>query len=160
MTDSDTDLLAELQRQDERLRFSVFAHRDAWAVGCRIVELATEREQSIAASIFLGEQQVFHAALPGTAADHDHWMLRKVAVVRRYDASSQLIRKRWASYGITEPHERLGLDPIAYTFSGGAVPIRIGATQVGVVVASGVTDEVEHDLVTEALEWHLAAQRG
>lgn len=157
---TDSELLDELQRQDERLRFSAFGHRDAWAVGSRIVELATERELTIASSIRLGEQQVFHAALPGTAADHDHWMLRKIAVVRRYDASSQLIRMRWAAQGITEPHERLGLDPIVFTFSGGAVPIRIGATQVGVAVASGVNDEVEHALVTEALDWHLAAQRG
>lgn len=157
MTES-TDLLAELQQQDERLRFRSFTHADAWAVGSRIVELATERGQSIAASIYLGEQQVFHAARAGTSADNDHWMRRKVAVVRRYDASSQLVRKRWASYGVTEPSAMLGLDPIAFTFSGGAVPIRIGATQVGVVVATGVSDEVEHDLVTEVLGEHLSAQ--
>jgi uncharacterized protein (UPF0303 family) len=70
------------------------------------------------------------------------------------------VRLRWRSYGIDAPTPALGLDPMEFTFSGGAVPIRIGATQVGVVVASGVSDQVEHALVTEVLEEHRAAVAG
>jgi uncharacterized protein (UPF0303 family) len=159
-TDTAAALIADLVDQDRRLRFTTFEHADAWAVGSRIVQLAGERGQTIATSIWLGEQLVFHAALAGTTADNDHWMRRKVAVVRRYDASSQLVRTRWASYGVTEASALLGLDPLDFAFNGGAVPIRIGATQVGVVVASGVSDEVEHDLVTEVLAEHLERSRG
>ncbi|NQX26125.1 heme-binding protein [Microbacteriaceae bacterium VKM Ac-2854] len=159
MTENIDELLASLRAEDARIRFARFEHADAYAVGSRIIELATERGQTISASVWLGAQLVFHGALAGTSADNDGWMLRKVNVVRRYDKSSQLIRKQWGAYGVTAATELLGVDPIDYTFSGGAVPIRIGATQVGVVVASGVSDEVEHSLVVEVLEEYLAQQR-
>lgn len=159
MTTDTAALIASLQDEDARIRFARFEHDDALAVGARIIELARERGQTISTAIWLGEQQVYHAALAGTTADNDGWMRRKAATTRRYDASSQLVRTRWNEYGVTAATEALGVEPLVYAFAGGAVPIRIGATQVGVVVASGVSDEVEHALVVEVLEEHLAAQR-
>lgn len=158
MTTDTAALIASLQDEDARIRFARFEHDDALAVGARIIELARERGQTISTAIWLGEQQVYHAALAGTTADNDGWMRRKAATTRRYDASSQLVRTRWNEYGVTAATEALGVEPLVYAFAGGAVPIRIGATQVGVVVASGVSDEVEHALVVEVLEEHLAAQ--
>lgn len=157
-TDVDT-LIASLNDENLRVRFARFEHDDAIAVGTRIIELARERDLTISTAVWLGEQLVFHTALPGTTADNDGWMRRKAATTRRYDASSQLVRTRWNQYGVTAATEALGVDPLTYAFAGGAVPIRIGATQVGVVVASGVSDEVEHALVVEVLEERLAAQR-
>lgn len=159
MTTDTAALIASLQDEDARIRFARFEHDDALAVGARIIELARERGLTISTAIWLGEQQVYHAALAGTTADNDGWMRRKAATTRRYDASSQLVRTRWGSYGVTAATEALGVEPLVYAFAGGAVPIRIGATQVGVVVASGVSDEVEHALVVEVLEEHLAAQQ-
>lgn len=159
MTTDTAALIASLQDEDARIRFARFEHDDALAVGARIIELARERGQTISTAIWLGEQQVYHAALAGTTADNDGWMRRKAATTRRYDASSQLVRTRWNEYGVTAATEALGVEPLVYAFAGGAVPIRIGAAQVGVVVASGVSDEVEHALVVEVLEEHLAAQR-
>ncbi|WP_036318686.1 heme-degrading domain-containing protein [Microbacterium indicum] len=156
MTEDEKREIEALAGEDARVRFARFEHDDALAVGQRIIALARERGLTIAASVWLGQQLVFHGALAGTSADNDGWMIRKVATVRRYDASSQLVRRRWATAGVTTASEALGLDPLVYTLSGGAVPIRIGATQVGVVVASGVDDEVEHALVVEALKEHLA----
>ncbi|WP_191089368.1 heme-degrading domain-containing protein [Microbacterium radiodurans] len=152
---SDDAQIARLEAEDRRLRFDRFEHADAYAVGQLIIELASTRALTITATVWLGEQLAFAGALAGTSADNDSWMRRKAAVVRRFDASSQLVRLRWASYGVTAPALALGLDPAVYSFSGGAVPIRIGATQVGVAAASGVSDEVEHALVIEALEGRL-----
>jgi uncharacterized protein (UPF0303 family) len=159
MTEDTAALIEGLQEEDARIRFSRFEHDDALAVGQRIIELARERGLTISTAVWLGEQLVFQAALAGTTADNDGWMARKAAVVRRYDASSQLVRTRWASWGVTAASEAFGVEPLRYAFNGGAVPIRIGATQVGVVVASGVSDEVEHDLVVEVLEEHLSGAR-
>ncbi|GAA4686329.1 heme-degrading domain-containing protein [Frondihabitans cladoniiphilus] len=154
------DILSALSEQDNRLRFARFEHDDALAVGTRIIELARSREQTISTSVWLGEQLVFQAALAGTSADNDSWMNRKVATVRHFDTASLSIMKRLEAYGVTDPATHRGVDRFAYAFNGGAVPIRIGATQVGVVVASGVDDYVEHDLVVEALDEHLASARG
>lgn len=151
------DLLAALTEQDQRLRFTTFEHDDALAVGARIIELARSRNQTISTAVWLGEQLVFQAALAGTSADNDGWMNRKAATVRRFDTSSLGIMKRMEAYGITDIASARMVDPMLYAFNGGAVPIRIGATQVGVVVASGVNDFVEHDLVVEVLDEHLRA---
>jgi uncharacterized protein (UPF0303 family) len=152
------DMLATLAEQDATIRFTSFTHDDAIEVGLRVISFARERAQTISTSVWLGEQLVFQAALAGTSADNDGWMNRKCATVRRFDIASLTIAKRMEAYGIDDPAAARMVDPMLYAFNGGAVPIRIGPTQVGVVVASGVNDFVEHDLVIEALTAHLAQQ--
>lgn len=156
MTQNPTaDKLTVLSDQDTELRFTSFAHDDALTVGQGIIDLARQRNLTISTSVWLGEQLVFQAALHGTTADNDGWMNRKAAVVRRFDKASLLVAEQMAAYGIDDPATARMVDPMRYAFNGGAVPIRIGATQVGVAVASGVNDDVEHDLVVEALRAHL-----
>lgn len=145
---------AQLQAEDDELRFSRFEHDDAVAVGQHMLEAAQDRALSIAAAVWLGDQVVFQFGLAGTSPDNDRWIARKIATVKRYNASSFLVAARWAGYGKV-PDAVVGVDSIQYAFAGGAVPIRIGATQVGVVAATGVNDFVEHDLVVEALRVHL-----
>ncbi|ROP72612.1 heme-degrading domain-containing protein [Curtobacterium sp. PhB115] len=155
---ADLDTTARLEllaTQDVEVRFSDFTHDDAIALGQRIITLARERQQTISTSVWLGEQLVFQAALAGTSADNDGWMNRKVAVVRRFDKASLHIAEQMHAFGIEDiAHARM-VDPMDYAFNGGAFPIRVGSAQVGVVVASGVDDFVEHDLVVEALRAHL-----
>jgi uncharacterized protein (UPF0303 family) len=151
------EFYARLEAEEQELRFARFEHDDAIAVGEHILAAAREHGYSIASAIWLGEQSVFSFALAGTSHDNDHWLERKRATVRRYDASSFLVASRWAGYG-RQPDAAVGVDTIRYAFAGGAVPIRIGATQVGVVGATGVNDFVEHDLVVAALRSRLAEQ--
>lgn len=156
MTHDRSEKLTILAHQDEELRFSSFVHDDAIAVGQYVIDLARERDLTISTSVWLGEQLVFQAALAGTTADNDGWMNRKAAVVRRFDNASLFVAEQMAHYGFSDPATARMVDPMLYAFNGGAVPIRIGATQVGVAVASGVNDDVEHDLVVEALREHLS----
>lgn len=149
------DRITTMLAEDRELRFTSFVHDDAIALGTRIVALARERGQTISTAIWLGEQLVFQTSLAGTSADNDGWMRRKAAVVRRFDAASQLVAAQLAASGAEDPTRARMVDPMLYAFNGGAVPIRIGATQVGVVVTSGVSDQVEHDLVVEALRAQL-----
>jgi uncharacterized protein (UPF0303 family) len=148
------DLIAE----DRAIDFDHFGHRDAWAVGSDIVRMATERSLPITVAIWLGEQRVFHVGMQGSSADNDHWMERKAAMVRRYDASSLLTNQRWQSRGVHEESLRIGLDPRLYTFSGGGVPVRVHGALVGVAVVSGLTEDADHALVIESLRNHLATQ--
>lgn len=150
------DMLATLDEQDGALRFATFDHDDAWEVGSALIGLARARSLTISTSVWLGEQLVFQAALKGTSADNDGWMNRKAATVRRFDVASLTIAKRLEGYGVDDPAKARMVDPMLYAFNGGAVPIRVGATQVGVLVASGVNDFVEHDLAVEALQAHLS----
>lgn len=156
---ADLDTAARIERlgaQDTEVRFDAFTHDDAIAVGERVIQLARERGQTISTSVWLGEQLVFQAALAGTTADNDGWMNRKAAVVRRFDKASLHITEQMHAYGIEDIAAARMVDPVRYAFNGGAFPIRIGTAQVGVVVASGVDDFVEHDLVVEALRHHMS----
>jgi uncharacterized protein (UPF0303 family) len=153
----DQSTLARLAEHEERLRFPDFTHADAWQVGTRIVELATERSAPIAATIFLGDQRVFHVGLAGSTADNDDWLDRKVGVVRRFNASSLLIRDQFRAKGVEVVEPRLGLDHRLHTFSGGAFPLRVRSALVGVIGVSGLTDEADHELVVEVLTEHLAS---
>ena len=158
MTESTPFTMDEIAEHIRDTDFESFGHADAWAVGQAIAAIAAERSLPITAAIWLGEQRVFHFAAAGTSADNNHWMERKAALVRRYDAPSWLTTLRWRGYGITEATPLLGLDPTIHTLSGGGFPIRVRGTSVGVAVISGTNDNAEHDLVVEVLTAHRATQ--
>lgn len=144
------DFFDRLVAEDAELRFAAFGRSEGIELGLHMLRTAQERALSIAAAVWIGDQTVLQFGLDGTAADNDLWLARKAATVRRWDASSFLVAARWSALGEV-PGAAYGVDPIRYAFAGGAVPIRIGGTQVGVAAATGVNDFVEHDLVVEAI---------
>lgn len=149
-------LIARLEEQERRLVFARFDYADAWALGGLLVELATERSLPIAVDIRRGTQQLFHAALPGSTADNDAWIRRKVRVVQRYGASSYLVGRRLAAKG-QQLDAAMGVDPAAYAAHGGAFPVRVPRVGVvGVLTVSGLPQAEDHALVVEAIEAYLS----
>ena len=145
-------LLEELRRRERALQFDSFDHDDAFSVGSRLRDQGIERDLPIAISIAFGEQRVFHAGLPGASADNDDWLERKFRVVRRYGESSFVIGTLFRSRGTTfEQSSRL--DASLYAAHGGAVPIFVRGSLVGVVGVSGLAQADDHELVLDALEW-------
>jgi uncharacterized protein (UPF0303 family) len=144
--------IPELEDQERRLVLNSFTYDDAWALGNLLVDLARERQAPVAIDITRGGQQLFHAALPGSAPDNDAWIARKRRVVERYHASSYLVGSRFRAKGTTfEDASRL--DPDTYAAHGGAFPLAVrGAGVVGAVVVSGLPQIEDHKLVVEALE--------
>src|SRR3954464_14011583 len=69
---------------------------DAWRLGTTLAERCRGQGLPVTISIHLGEQRVFHAALPGTSADNDAWVDRKSRVVRRFACSSLEVQERFA----------------------------------------------------------------
>src|SRR5690606_41266731 len=53
-----------------------------------MVERALRKKLPVAIDIRRGEHQLFHASLPGTSADNDEWVKRKVRLVNRFGHSS------------------------------------------------------------------------
>ncbi|WP_412746667.1 heme-degrading domain-containing protein [Krasilnikovia sp. MM14-A1004] len=153
---SDDELLRRLQEQEQRLIFTRFDNTDAWRLGCRLVDLATRRALPVAVDIRRGTQQLFHAALPGSSADNDAWIARKVRVVHRFAESSYLVGRRLAAKGATLD-AAYGVDPARFAAHGGAFPVRVrDVGVVGVVTVSGLPQADDHALVVEAVEAHLA----
>ncbi|MEV6736778.1 heme-degrading domain-containing protein [Streptomyces sp. NPDC051104] len=144
--------IPELEEQERHLTLSQFTYDDAWRLGTLLVELARARQAPVAIDIRRGGQQLFHAALPGSAPDNDAWIDRKRRVVERYGSSSLLVGSRFRAKGTTfEDSSRL--DPDAYAAHGGSFPIRVeGAGVIGTVTVSGLPQVEDHRLVVEALE--------
>lgn len=146
---------AELIEQERRLQFARFTNDDAWRLGCLLVDLVRGRELPVTVDIRRGEQQLFHFAAPGTSADNDAWIERKIRVVRRYGASSYLVGQRFREQG-SSFEEKSRLDPDQYAAHGGAFPVVVADVgMVGTVAVSGLPQVEDHKLVVEALERFL-----
>ena len=146
------DLLATLEEQERRLVFPSIGYDDAWRLGTLLVELARERQAPVAIDIHCGIQQIFHCALPGSAADNDAWIDRKRRVVERYAHSSYLVGERFRRRGSTF-EEASRLDPDRYAAHGGSFPLRLSpdGPVVGTVTVSGLPQAEDHQLIVGAL---------
>lgn len=151
-------LIAEVVAQEERLQFTTFSHDDAWMLGSRLRDLALERGHAIVIDIALGEQRLFHCALPGTAAHNDVWIERKKRTVREFGASSYLVGLRFAIRDRYELEAAPWMDPRQFSGHGGGFPLAIrDVGVVGTIAVSGLPHEIDHGLIVEALTEHLGA---
>lgn len=143
--------IARIENEERTLVLTRFDNDDAWRLGCLLVELGRERDLPITVDIRRGGQQLFHAALPGTAPDNDTWVERKARVVERFGASSYLVGLRAKAKG-TSFAEKHDLPLQEYAAHGGSFPIRIADVGVvGAVTVSGIAQGDDHALVVEAL---------
>jgi len=144
---SPPDLLA----QEDELQFLRFDHDTAWALGQALVAAAREGGLAVTVDIRHGDQQLFHAALAGTAADNDAWIERKNRVVRRFGHSSFYVGTMLALDGASID-EKFLLDPTLYAAHGGAFPVTLRGTGViGSVAVSGLPQLEDHRFVVEQL---------
>jgi len=152
-----TSLIAQIEEQERRLQFDRFSFEDAWAIGSRLVEIATERDLGITIDIRRGDQQLFHAALAGTTADNDDWVARKVRTVRRFSESSWLVGRRFAA-AEKDFSTATGLPLSEYAAHGGCFPVVIrDSGLVGTITVSGLAQADDHALVVEVLTEFLEA---
>ena len=143
--------LAELERQERELQFDRFDFDTAWRLGVALVEAGRSRELPIAIDVRRNGQQLFHAALPGSAPDNDAWILRKTRVVDRFGKASLHVGERARRDGTTF-EEQMRLPPDEYAAHGGAFPITVrGVGVVGTVAVSGLPQLEDHALVVAVL---------
>jgi uncharacterized protein (UPF0303 family) len=121
MNDDERRLISSLEAQEERLVFTRFDDADAWRLGSAMVAAATERSLPVTIDIRRHGQQLFHAARPGTTAENDAWIERKVNVVNRFAAASYLVGRRLAATS-TALDEALGVRAAAVRGARGRLP--------------------------------------
>jgi uncharacterized protein (UPF0303 family) len=155
MNDDERRLISSLEAQEQRLVFTRFDNADAWRLGSAMVAAATERSLAVTIDIRRHGQLLFHAAQPGTTAENDSWIERKVNVVNRFSAASYLVGRRLAAAG-TALDEARGVEPRLFAAHGGAFPIRIREVGVvGSVAVSGLPEAEDHAFVIEMIEAFL-----
>jgi uncharacterized protein (UPF0303 family) len=154
-TEADWAHTYETIREQERLLdFERFGYDDAWALGSALARTGRDRDLPIVVSIVFGEQRVFHSALSGSSAVNDDWVAWKFNVVRRHNLSSYGVGALYRSEGRSfDADSRYGGQDFAA--AGGAVPIRVAGSLIGVVGVSGLAEADDHQMVVDALAAHL-----
>ena len=153
---SENPELAELLLHEEELQFATFTNTTAWELGCALVDAAHRDGLAVTIDVRRGDQQLFHAALPGTAPNNDIWIERKNRVVRRFGHSSFYVGTKHRIDG-TDFFAAQSVDAREYAAHGGAFPIIVrDVGVVGTVTVSGLPQADDHRLVVETLRAVLA----
>jgi uncharacterized protein (UPF0303 family) len=149
----------ELLAQEAQLQFQRFDNDTAIALGQALVAAAREGGLAVTVDVRRGEQQLFHAALAGTAADNDVWIERKNRVVRRFGHSSFYVGTMLALEGATL-EEKFLVDGTLFAAHGGAFPVIVRHVGlVGTVTVSGLPQAEDHRLVVAVLRKFLGVER-
>lgn len=150
MKEKDT-LLAQCEREEERLQFTSFSRADALALGLRLVEDAKAFPDPVAVEITVNGLVVFRYFPDGARLDSELWLARKRRSVELMDMSSLHFLAWLEANGETLEGRKLPADD--YAAGGGGFPIRVrGTGMIGSVCVSGLPDHRDdHRLVTGAL---------
>jgi len=145
----------QLLSEEKSLQFDHFNEDTAWQIGSWLVEQATRDGLAVTIDIQLGDHQLFHASRPGTSADNDEWIKRKVRLVRRMGHSSfyygQFLKSKGKSI-----EEKFLLPESEFAPHGGCYPILLKNTGlVGTITVSGLPQEEDHKLVVMAIRHYL-----
>jgi uncharacterized protein (UPF0303 family) len=147
--------LAVIATQESRLQFAGFDAEAAWRLGARLREAAAARGAAATIDIWLGAQQLFLSAMPGTSPDNADWARRKRNVVLRFHRSSyaiglELLRRE------TSLRERYGLEERDHAAHGGCFPLKLRGTGcVGTIAVSGLPQREDHELIVAVLAVEL-----
>ena len=157
--DTSQEFLDELLAQEKRLVLPRFDNDTAIALGLLLVEMARQRSLPVTIDITRAGHQLFHVALPGTSADNDEWVKRKVATVMRFGHSSFYMGRSTAAKGV-DFCARYLLDPMRYAPQGGSFPIAVAGTGVvGTATISGLPQADDHAFVVDGLTRFLAEKK-
>ncbi|WP_432468342.1 heme-degrading domain-containing protein [Agarivorans sp. Z349TD_8] len=148
---STDNILPDLLLQESELQFERFNNQTAWQLGCKLKELAEEKNVLIAIEVYAFNQNLFSYAMHGTQLDNQHWIKRKRQTVLRFGHSSYYVGQyNQAKNRAFE--QQAHINAYEYCAHGGAFPLRIkDCGLVGVVTVSGLPEEEDHQMVIDAL---------
>ena len=153
------DILKQLLQEEQELQFKRFNEETAWQIGSQLVEKSLSKGLPVTIDITRGEHQLFHVSLPGTSADNDEWIKRKVRLVYRFGHSSFYIGQLLRSNG-KRIEEAYLISESDYAPHGGCFPVMVkGTGLVGTITVSGLPQEEDHNLVVQAIREFLAEEK-
>ncbi|SNT00056.1 Uncharacterized protein, UPF0303 family [Granulicella rosea] len=154
----ETDI-ERMKMQELRLRFERFSAEQAWELGSRLRDAAVALNAGMAFEIQVAGLTLFAAVTDGATTGMQDWIRRKRNTVMRFGKSSYAVGRELDLAGTTL-EARQGLALADYATHGGGFPIRLrGTGLIGSVVASGLPQRDDHNLVVEALASMLNVPR-
>jgi uncharacterized protein (UPF0303 family) len=155
MAKTQTASLDDLERQEKSLVFPRFSEATALEIGMSLVAAARRAAAPVVVDIRTPDRTLFHAALPGSTPDNDHWARRESNLTLRQHQSSLRAGLRLTAEGAVLCADR-GLDPLHYSDHGGSFPVRVADVGViGAITVSGLASEDDHAMIVTAITKYL-----
>jgi len=152
------EILKQLLQEEQELQFESFNETTAWQIGRLLFEQAKGAGLPVTIDITRGDHQLFHVSLPGTSADNDEWIKRKVRLVYRFGHSSFYMGQLLKSKG-KKIEEVYLVSESEYAAHGGCFPIIVKGTGIiGTITVSGLPQAEDHKLVVKAIREFLAQE--
>ena len=143
--------LDELIAQEEKFRFDSFSQKEAGALAGIMMQKEDEWGRPVAVCIQLNGSTVFQYLPEGTGKLHEQWFKKKIFTVTTLGWSTM---RYWAwqhRIGVRRAPSLLAETDLVCC--GGGFPIYVnGVGLVGVIVASGLSDQGDHDFIIDCLE--------
>ena len=153
------DVLSQLLQLEQELQFAKFNEAVEWQIGSQLVEQGRREKLPITIDNMRGQHQLFHARLPGTSADNDEWVKRKVRLVYRFGHSSFYMGQLLKSKG-KRIEEAYLISETEYAPHGGCFPVIVkGTGVVGTITVSGLPQEEDHKLVVQTIRDYLVEEK-
>ena len=150
------DDIATIIEQERALVFPAFDEAQAFALGCRLRDMALAQALPIIIDIRLWDRPLFYAATPNSTPSNQSWARRKINAVRHFQkASYRVFLEQGGENQVAVAHHGLSADE--FILAGGAFPIRVRgvAWPIGAVAISGLPSRQDHDTVVAALSAQL-----
>ncbi len=152
------EVLEKLLQEEQELQFTQFNEDTTWELGSQLVEQARSMNLPVTIDITRGAHQLFHVSLPGTSADNDEWVKRKVRLVYRFGHSSYYMGQLLKAKG-RRIEEAYLISESDYAPHGGCFPVIVkGTGMVGTITVSGLPQEEDHKLVVDAIREYLSQE--
>lgn len=147
-----------IAQQESILRYEKFTRDMALELGLKICQLARQTYQKGAAIRIIEDGIViFELKMPGTDAENDWWMGKKLAVSRLTGVSS-LRAYAEAQAGLRQPQWEAR--PGNFAACGGCFPVfrADGQAPVHYVLVSGMEHREDHQIIADAMACQLGKQ--
>lgn len=151
-------IIEDVTKQEEILRFDHFTNDDAWELGKHLVDKIKNDGIEMAVAIRkVNGNTIFAHYSAGTNLMNENWMNRKFKTVVMNEASSF---KMWAlNLKNNYPVESMGMDSKDYVLCGGGFPIKLkNGEMVAVVLASNLPHEKDHKFLVDGLATFLKVE--
>ena len=145
-----------LLAEEQLLLLPTLDKRDCIEIGQIATELATSQSLPVAIQVRLGDQIIYHAALPGSTTENDWWINRKARVVRLKQHSTMYERVLAQEQGIDWHKENNLLDETHAIHGGGLALKTKDQGFLGTLLISGLPHVEDHLLGVAVLTEFLA----
>lgn len=146
-------MLDSLLAEETEFNFKHFDNSKALALGLEINHLTKVNPYSnVYIEIIINDQIIFAYATDNSISiDNELWCRKKSNVTKRFKHSSLYIKKYYLENKQTTFEDYLQLDLENYRAKGGSFPLIVNSLVVGSVTVSGMKEELDHQIVLEAL---------